>query len=548
MELESIVTIEQPDNIGVNLFIHQLASVYSMEKLEKDKFVLNRNNRKIHTDIGINADITGYGKTISMVALVLRDKMEWNIEQDYEFEVIESISCNHVKLVNTVKFPKNNTTLILCSPSIVHQWIDEFSKTDLNITKVTTKNSVHSVDVNDYDVIITTPSFFNRLIERHANVAWKRFIYDEPSNIRVPSMRTIHAGFTWLVSATPDDIYRNHRSCSRSYISTIVCDRTFNNNIRPFITVKNDDDFVKQSFQMPHTRYINHQCQDTIFRAVHGIVNERISKMIEAGHILGAVQALGGTKTDNIVELVKKNKVIELEEIRTKVKIWTLRNDDEKIKEWTEKEHIVLSQIKDLEERFQHILSQDCSICYDKINKPIMEPSCQNIFCGTCLFTWLKDKGTCPLCRKVVKREELVYIDDTKESTTHKKEQDFIKIKEDVIIDIIKNKEDGRFIIFSEWDDSFEKIRIVLINNNIDFVEIKGSTHCREHKLQQFRCGKIKVAFLNSRTDSSGINMQQTTDIILYHTMNELTRQQIIGRANRIGRTIPLVIHTLLSV
>lgn len=552
MDIENIQMIEQPDNIGVNLFVHQLVSIYAMEKIERDRFILDVNNNKIYTDIGFNADITGYGKTISMVTLVLRDKMEWDTKKDYEFEMIDSHACHHVKIIKTLKIPKNNTTLILCSPSIVHQWVDEFSKTDLSIAKVTTKNSALYVNIDDYDIVIVTPNYFNVFVKRYCNTAWKRFIYDEPSTIRVPSMRPIYCGFTWLVSATPDDIYKRHRSCTKSYISNLIRDRIFFNIIRPYITVKNDDNFVKQSFLMPPTRYISHNCQDTIYRVVQGIVNDRISKMIEAGHILGAVQALGGKKTDNIVELVKKNKLIELEEIQSKIKIWTIRNDEEKLKEWNEKEKYVLVQIKDLETRFNQILTQDCSICYDKINKPIMEPSCQNIFCGCCLLTWLQDKGTCPLCRRFIKKEELVYIHEKEEEkyTDIKKEQeeDIIKSKEDTITDIIKEKEDGRFIIFSQWDDSFDKIRLALKTSSIDFVEIKGSTQARENRLDEFRSGKVKVAFLNSKTDSSGINMKQTTDIILYHNMDELTRQQITGRANRIGRTQPLFIHTLLSV
>ena len=550
--MENIQMIEQPDNLGVNLFVHQLASVHAMEKIERDRFVFDVNNNKIYTDISFNADITGYGKTISMVTLVLRDKMEWDTKKDYEFEMIDSHACHHVKTVKTLKIPKNNTTLILCSTSIAHQWLDEFSKTDLSVTKVTTRNSSLYVHIDDYDVVIVTPTYFNFFVDRYHNTAWKRFIYDEPSTIRVPSMRPIHTGFTWLVSATPDDIYTRHRSCTRSYFSNMIRDRPFFNIIRPYITVKNDDNFVRQSFLMPPTRYISHNCQDTIYRAVHGIVNDRISKMIEAGHILGAVQALGGKKTDNIVELVKKNKLIELEEIQSKIKIWTLRNDEEKLKEWNEKEKSVLVQIKDLEARFNQILTQDCSICYDKINKPIMEPPCQNIFCGCCLLTWLQDKGNCPLCRRIVKKEELVYIHEKEEEKYQEvkkdEEEDVVKSKEDTIIDIIKEKEDGRFIIFSQWDDSFDKIRLALKTSGIDFVEIKGSIQARENRLDEFRSGKVKVAFLNSRTDSSGINMQQTTDIILYHTMDELTRQQIIGRANRIGRKEPLFIHTLLSV
>jgi hypothetical protein len=46
-----------------------------------------------------------------------------------------------------------------------------------------------------------------------------------------------------------------------------------------------------------------------IYRALFGIVGKNISQMVEAGNIIGAINALGGNKTDNILELVRKNKI-----------------------------------------------------------------------------------------------------------------------------------------------------------------------------------------------------------------------------------------------
>ena len=50
----------------------------------------------------------------------------------------------------------------------------------------------------------------------------------------------------------------------------------------------------------------------------------------------------------------------------------------------------------------------------------------------------------------------------------------------------------------------------------------------------------------NSKFNSAGINLTETTDIILYHEMTISTQNQIIGRAQRIGRKDPLHIHHLI--
>lgn len=549
--MENIPLIEQPENLDVDLFVHQLASVYAMEKMEKDKFVM-ADMDKLYTDVGINADITGYGKTISMVALVLRDKMEWNMQTEYTFEHTFTYASQHVKKICIERYPRNNSTLVLAGPSILHQWAREFSHTNLRYVIVSKRKEAIQINIDEYDVIIISPNVCNILLDRYEHTVWKRFIYDEPTTVRVPAMRPIRAGFTWFVTATPGGIYPHHKNTRRNYISNIVGDRNFEYFIREYVTVKNPDEFVFASFAMPPTHTVMHRCTDNIFRAVYGIVNDRISKMIEAGHIFGAVQALGGKKTDNIIELVKKNKIIELEEIRSKIKIWKLRADEEKVKEWEDKEKSVVTQIGELDKRFSEILNDNCTICYEKLSNPIMEPGCHNIFCGTCLLTWLKDKGNCPMCRRIINRSELVYIDiggkEEKKYNEEKEKEEKILTKDDAIVKIIKEKKDGKIIVFSDWNDTFEAIRHSMVHNGINYVEITGTAEMRRKKLEKFENGEVKVVFLNSKTDSSGINMQQTTDIILYHSMEDRTRQQILGRANRIGRKIPLTVHQLISV
>jgi len=387
---------------------------------------------------------------------------------------------------------------------------------------------------------------YNTVVKRYSRTAWKRFIYDEPATIRIPSMVDIICGFTWLITATPHAIIHKHKSCRKSYMSKIVTDPNFNIIIST-ITIKNDDQFVKLSFQMPVTSHVHYECYTPAYRAINGIVSERISKMIEVGNISGAIECLGGKSTDNIIDLVEKNKNIELEQIKNKINIWTMKNDPKKIEEWKEREKIVIQQLEELHKRFEKILEDNCSICFSKLDKPVMETSCQNIFCGGCLLTWLNTKGSCPLCRKNIKKEELIYIKKDGETKQHTETKQN-KTKEEIIVELIQNNNDRRFILFSDWDESFNTIREVLHINNISFVEIKGNINVRTKNINKFREGEINVVFLNSKTDSSGINMQETTDIILYHTMNDSTTMQIIGRANRIGRKKPLKVHHLISV
>ena len=117
--------------------------------------------------------------------------------------------------------------------------------------------------------------------------------------------------------------------------------------------------------------------------------------------------------------------------------------------------------------------------------------------------------------------------------------------KLETIIDIIKKNQSGKFLIFSDHDKSFNSITIVLEENGITSTQIRGNVKTIEEKLSSFKKGDIKAIFLNSKYNGAGLNLQEATDIILYHEMNFNIETQILGRANRIGRKIPLNVHHL---
>ena len=51
---------------------------------------------------------------------------------------------------------------------------------------------------------------------------------------------------------------------------------------------------------------------------------------------------------------------------------------------------------------FNNMLNNNCHICMENIKEHVLEPNCQNIFCGNCIIKWLNKKKSCPLCRITV--------------------------------------------------------------------------------------------------------------------------------------------------
>jgi hypothetical protein len=504
-------------------------------------FTINGNHRFLLGDFTVTHN------TSSIIGLIIRDKFQWDVDTSYDELCISTQAEDHIKNYTTYQHDKLPTTLILAPSTIISQWKQELSKSDLVYTSVIEKNDVDSTNPVDYDVVLVTPYMYNLLIMSNSGLAWKRFIYDEPGHIRVQSMKPVVSGFKWLVTATPEAILPLHKMSRNSFMYKIIggkkpyCHET---TFRP-ITIKNDLEFVTNSFKMPPTHHHYHKCFQPVANSVRGFVKDIVNTMIEAGDIEGAIISLGGNKTDNIISLVKQRKQEEIEFIEAEIKISEIRKNNKRILEWGKKKTSVEQQIKELDKRFSDRLKKSCAICMEKMESPVLEPNCQNLFCGECLLTWLQKKMNCPLCRSHVDTTKLTYV----ETETEKKIKSCFspsreKTKEETIIDILQNK-DGKFIIFSNFDNTFNIIQKILQENSIKYAQIKGTLKSIDENLKKYKEGELQVIFLNSKYNGSGLNLQETTDIIIYHEMPDATMTQILGRAQRIGRVSDLHVHYL---
>ena len=139
----------------------------------------------------------------------------------------------------------------------------------------------------------------------------------------------------------------------------------------------------------------------------------------------------------------------------------------------------------------------------------------------------------------------LTYIKKKHESPSQEKKFNRRKTKPETILDIINNNKKGKFIVFSNYSESFGHIHKVLQENNISYKELQGQTSTRNKTIKEFKCGDIKVMFLNSKNNGAGINLQEASDIILYHKLEKDLETQVVGRANRIGRKQELFVHQL---
>ena len=216
------------------------------------------------------------------------------------------------------------------------------------------------------------------------------------------------------------------------------------------------------------------------------------------------------------------------------------------IKSYNENINIIKEKINSLENRISNINDKNCPICISKVNKPCLSNCCKQTFCFQCLTMSINfdAKKRCPICRTPINLSQITVFDNKAHNITNN-ENEQLKTKNEMLIKIIKDNPNGRFLIFSEYDNTFNNIIDLLTTSNIKYNRLLGSSGRIKNIINDFKNNKINILLLNAKYYGSGLNLQMTSDIIIYHRMNKELEEQLIGRGQRLGRTSRLNIHYL---
>jgi hypothetical protein len=207
-------------------------------------------------------------------------------------------------------------------------------------------------------------------------------------------------------------------------------------------------------------------------------------------------------------------------------------------------------KINGIKERLENTMEKDCPICVSTVKDPCVTPCCKNVFCFECLGQALKysKNNACPMCRTKISMNKVNLIVKKKDNKCSKdnnkiKKENELPTKMEALISYITENKDKRILVFSEYD--FCKIIIEFENIGIKFSKINGSSDRIRNILEKFQNGEFQVLLLNANNFGAGLNLQFTDDIVIFHRMAKDLERQVIGRAQRLGRTLPLRINYL---
>lgn len=547
--------IDQPDGLNIELMDHQRTAIKGMLNLERDGYLYINNfiyftnqaqDYKIETTVGILGDKVGSGKSLMIITLILLSKSP--IKRDIFYE--------SSKFINIKSLHTNGkclgSNLLIVPQKIFNQWVSFFEyapklklyqcKTDDNIKNLTVD------DIGNFDVILIPCSKCDQINEKFGTYRWSRILIDEADSIKLSRNITLNASFIWLITGTPSGIlYTN-----KPYLTHI-----FQKNktwIINYITVKNNKDFIDASITLPAPKRVYIKCLTPAeLKIIKDIIPKNIMSMINAGNSAEAIKLLNCNEDtqDNILKVVTRsitdsieNKKIELEgESKKRYHGLAQLEQEKKIKLICKSIDQLNDRLGTIKKRIYEINNELCPICMDNFTRPSIVSCCKNVFCFECLTISISNTYKCPYCRCRIGKNNISLISD---KTTLRDKDITKREKIDVLLDLIQNKKDGKFLIFANFQETFKKIEVLLHSNKITYKTLKGTDDQVDKSIEGFKEGKITALLLNAQHFGAGMNLQVATDVVIYHRFTKVMEEQVMGRAQRLGRITPLTVYYLL--
>jgi SNF2 family DNA or RNA helicase len=261
-----------------------------------------------------------------------------------------------------------------------------------------------------------------------------------------------------------------------------------------------------------------------------------------------------GVQSDSpltMIQAVTENRMKELDrlkktyEFKASITYATPKAKEEALANLTAKISHLEEQIKNIKERIENFQHEMCPICFDEPTDSLITKCCSRIFCATCILTSLTRKLECPLCRTLTHPSHLRKI-SLGSSAAPAPVEDPVPKKREALLKLLRDNPDGKFLIFSRYDNPFTQIQGEIEALNIQVKQVKGTKDSIQATLNAFSKGSIKCLLLNSLHAGAGLTITSATHVILLHKMDMDEEKQITGRAYRMGRKEPLHLYRLL--
>lgn len=582
IELDSSSPVAQQPNKGkIELKPHQQTLLNRCLDLERFEIPMNNSsnsNQSLVTSVGIIGDKVGSGKTLVVLSIIISKLGFAPIQCAYK-----SFADNHVFVITKTVKQYVNASVVVIPHSLCKQWVDCIKSfcPDQVVVVVNRNNKIEATDWEKVDIVLVTCSMYANFTHFNKHVMFARVFYDEADSINLPLCPTLQSRFYWFVTASFNNLLHpfglNSKLALQNGSTKVVqhCKGLRNNGfikelfftvygnhlVMPFLICKNKDRYVDESMALPSLVPEIVECKTPIaINILTNIVDREVIRYLNANNLKRAIQCLHPSQRsneENIIELCLDNLKRSLKNNALEIDFASaIEHDTEEDRE-REIERLLKIQT-DLEGKMvaikQRIREADeCPICQEAFVQRTVANCCNNSFCFKCLSMWVVNKPQCPLCKQDMNIKDVYVIDSSSDDDMPKRApspSNGILCKTNVklvnLVNILRLPTSKKTLVFSLHDETFESVVVSLRDAGITYSFLKGTCSTISSIIERFKQGLIDVLLINPNHYGSGLNLECTTDVIMFHKLDTEMEKQVIGRANRFGRTEPLKVWYLL--
>ncbi len=326
-----------------------------------------------------------------------------------------------------------------------------------------------------------------------------RYIIDEIDSIQHRLYTPFYSDFVWLVSAS--FIFKG---------KNLVGPFKFNPADIQHIVCKCDEDFVNAHIKLPEPITEQIICQDNEIKLIKNIVSSEVLQGLNTYDYRPFIKFLKKSFHPNkhtLFELctmyLESLKITqdEIDTIQEKIDKIQENNFEDKPEKWITDNYKVLDQLK-----------------FSIIEKTF----------------------------QLNNYNDLLKLFESYKESTLEQTKDY-KFKVD-LLERIKGDPSKKWLIFNDNSASLNEQAIYLQEQKVKCVMLDGGNSKKVEKaINEFKSGDVQVLLLNSVLEGAGMNLENADYLVFMHRTRQRLVNQVLGRAQRYGRSTPLHIIELFN-
>jgi SNF2 family DNA or RNA helicase len=594
-------TCSQPDGLEIVLKPHQLTLLQRCQQIETQRIYLRHHacfecmapseHDYLETQVGIIGDRVGAGKSFVLIALLLANR-----EVQSRQEVVRSFGANRVRLCTTDRRATIKTNLLVVPHGIVAQWEGylhaAISPSAAFAVRVVSKTRAADDLLDDIkrdvdslskcDLLLVTATYYNVVaaeLKAHG-IRVQRVIFDEVDCMNLPNCAYVDSLMLWVLAASYanllyprglshwDNKLNRYVWCATGirnagFVRNLFTDMYFNMpaHCTRVLVVKNSDAFVDASMRLPPLLQHMVECKTpAAIRILHGLVDKCVITSLNAGDVdtaIAYVSASNRQPQESIIQLMIDRYQRSLHNLDVRVQFVTNyqyeceQDRAAELERLQAKKGDVALRVKSIKERVMH--SNVCPICLEPVAHKTIGRCCGNAYCFRCINMWINNRAVCPLCKELMGSQDLLVVQEhalpvppAAVVPEHGTCPELDKLENMERILRLRLSDNSRVLVFSSYDNSFTHMQPILQRVGAAYRFLKGNAAHVKAVTNQYRAGEVNVLLVNTRNYGSGLNLECTTDVVLTHKFDNDIERQVIGRAQRFGRTEQLNVWYLL--